>query len=149
MWIREKGADLCLWLVTITQRPCGSSYPAGVLQASPFKTSHCPVRWCSTVMTPAKAFNQLLLPCFTGCGQSESGLLFFQRNFLFKLIQLHFPPILLLSSLPFAIQTVVVIHHKISMIPLLFPEQTTINPRPFTLLVWLLISKFRICFSDI
>lgn len=75
-------------------------------------------------MTPDKAFNQLLLSCFMGCGQSESGLcfFFFQGNFILKILQLHFPLSLLPSSLPFAIQTVVVIHHTISMIPLLFPE---------------------------
>lgn len=36
-----------------------------------------------TLMTPDKAFNQLLLPWFMGCGQSESRLCSsFSRDFL-------------------------------------------------------------------
>lgn len=63
------------------QRPHSSSYPAGLLQSSAFKTSHCPRRLCGTLMTPDKAFHQLLLSCLMGCEQSESAMCLF---FFFK-----------------------------------------------------------------
>lgn len=58
------------------------SCPAGLLQASAFKTSHCPRRRCGTVIS------LIILSSFMGCEESESEFWFcLFGDFLFHFLR--------------------------------------------------------------